>query len=424
MRWWWGVWGVLLIVGWRVWWWQQVEQRIIDGTITSARVMLVEAPQFWETGCQWEWRGWRLYGFQSICDISNQSGLTAGSVIHLDFRRGQRDLGGKQLQLVRIEVISPRHGGEALLSRWLNWADRWRTALSVKLRRLLPENEALLLAGILWGERSHFSEQLYQALIHTGTMHVVAASGFNISVVMGALLWVLLSVVSRKKAAGITLVLVWIYVLVSGLQPPIVRAGLTASMMLMAWIVGREVWMWFGYVMSGVLMLIVAPWWLTSISFQLSMAATAGVIWGTAALGRITHSIRLKLEAYPVMVGMWDNLMTTLAATIAVAPLSLIYFGQISWWGLVVNPIVLGMIPVLMYLGIAVVVLGVIWFPLGQIMAWLVLPLARLWLGIVLVGGMLPGGVVEATVSWWWAVGWWLMWAGVILYIVRSKAEL
>ena len=75
-----------------------------------------------------------------------------------------------------------------------------------------------------------------------------------------------------------------------------------------------------------------------------------------------------------------------------------------------------------MYLGMITISLGIIWYPLGQIVAWLTLPLAKLWIEIVLFAGGLSGGIISLEVNWWWAAGWWLLWTSLIVLLLKHRA--
>lgn len=68
-----------------------------------------------------------------------------------------------------------------------------------------------------------------------------------------------------------------------------------------------------------------------------------------------------------------------------------VFWGK-SLWGLIANPLVLGLVPVLMSLGLGLSVMGYIWWPLAQLVGWVALPLARLWIETVMLVGSLPGG--------------------------------
>lgn len=409
---------MMLIMGVRWREWRQEVGQFEAGRIWRIRVQLQQPIRINEYGGLVEWRGWTIYLFKRDCEISNIAQMSAGDILDLEIKiKGTNYPYSMQATKVMAEK------NNRLKPMSLVWWQRqlWRVrkgAVSI-LDRLLPRRESSLVAGVVFGVKETLGSDFKAALIQTGTMHVVAASGYNISVVSGIALKFLLNCFKRKWAAVFALMFVWGYVLLAGADPPVVRAGMMGSLLLLSWITGRELWVVFGYLMCGGIMLIWAPWLLKSVSFQLSMAATAGIIWGSAYLGNYLKPMTTYLNRGWLTGLIWQNFVSTIAATGAIWPLLLLHFGTVSLWGLVVNPVVLGFVPLIMYLGIGMCVFGSIWLPAGQLLAWLAAPLVQLWTETIMWAGSLGGAQIVSVGSWWWVGGWWLIWLGLIL--IASK---
>jgi len=244
--------------------------------------------------------------------------------------------------------------------------------------KVLPAKHAALLSGIVLGTKSSLDSQFLDALRNTGTLHVVVASGTNISLFAGAVLSILVGWLRRKWAIVMTVVLVWLYVLVIGWQAPIVRAGVMASVAFLAQGVGKESSSIRALVLTAVLMLFVNPLWLFDLGFQLSFLATAGVILlGGRIVGKI-GGVR-GIRGLPRVIQ--SDLGTSLGAQIAVAPLIFWKFGSISWSALLVNPLVLWTIPPIMAGGMVMGGVGLLkgigpppfssfGEAMGQVLAW------------------------------------------------------
>jgi ComEC/Rec2-related protein len=407
------------LVWWRVGEWREQERDIISGRITHMRLQLSRPVAETEYGCTVEWRGWRLYFSQALCNSGRLTILAAGTILDQEYAY-DGDPVFKKLQAREVALVTTRPPSVLSLPWWQQRAWDLRERLVLLLQRVLQDKEAALVVGILLGVKSTLSSGFAEALIKTGTMHVVAASGYNISVVASMMMRLLLGFFSRRIAAMLSFLAVWMYVLMSGADPPIVRAGLMGSLILFSWITGRELWVMFGYLLSGVLLLLVSPWLASSVSFQLSMAATAGVIWGTAWINRMLKFVSVRAAQHWLLDQVWQNLLTTIAATAAVLPILMIHFGEVSWLGLAVNPVVLGLVPMIMYLGLLVSISGFIWFPAAQLLGWLTLPIARIWIMTVMGAGKFSGGTVSFPVNWWWAWGWWAAWLGMILFSFKQ----
>jgi len=206
----------------------------------------------------------------------------------------------------------------------------------------------------------------YQALVNTGTLHVIAASGFNVSVVAAVLMGVLMRVVSRGWAIGGGIGGIVVYVLIAGASASVIRAGIMGSLTLIAYYLGRPTearrLLW----VSAGIMLLASPLMLLDVGFQLSVAATAGLLY----LGpRIQSRFKMLDDRFQFVQSILANyLYSTLAATVATLPIILWHFGTVSWISPIVNLLVLPIIPLIMGMSAGILV-G------GRVMAWLTYPI-------------------------------------------------
>jgi ComEC/Rec2-related protein len=397
------------IMGLRVWGWEQERKLITSGKLISWRFDLAEMIR--ETGfnCVVTHEGMRMLVSADMCSREKLLETQLGDRVQLTGEWQETEQYGGWVKAATIET-------KRIEFRW--WSHWWwrrqierlRQRLLMVYRWGLPEPEASLVAGIVIGEQSTLPDKLKQALRLTGTTHIVAASGFNVAVIVGIGLALMKRWSRTKRVIGGGL-LIWVYVLLCGASPPMVRAGLMGLVMLLGTYLGREYWSGWALIIVGLSMVIWQPWLLTSVSFQLSIAATAGVIWGTR-LSKSLQKIYKKSIWRQVIVALQEAWITTLAAMIMTAPVVLMTFGQMSWWGLIVNPLVLWLIPPLMYLGLGFGALGFVWLPLTEVLRWLVWPIAMLVVRMIEITSLLPVKPLDLSVNWWMAAGWWSMWLG------------
>lgn len=248
----------------------------------------------------------------------------------------------------------------------------------------LPEPHATLAGGIVLGTKNSLDSGFLDALQKTGTLHIIVASGTNIALVGGTLLGVLAPLLGRKKAIAIVLVSIWIYVVISGIQPPLVRAAIMGSIAFWAQVLGRESQALRALVISGLFMLLVYPLWLFDLGFQLSFMATLGIILlGSRLSSALETWVFSKIPKF--FENLKSDLSTSLAAQLAVSPILFFSFGEVSLISPIVNLFILWTVPVIMALGAGLALLGLlsnVWgigFVAGigtQIIAWIIwLPL-------------------------------------------------
>ena len=264
----------------------------------------------------------------------------------------------------------------------------------------LPQVHAGLFLGIFLGIKSSLAQDFYQALKTTGTLHIVVASGMNISLTAGLLANFLAPWLSRKPALIIGGLGVVFYCLLAGLNPPIVRAGIMALILYLACFWGREaVGLWL-LLITAAIMIIIDPFLPFDLSFQLSFGATAGLMLLTNFFSRFYGKIPL----------ISDDLAETTSALVFTWPILVSAFGQINPLSIIPNALVLWLIPFLMLLGVMISFVGVIFLPLAQVLAWLAwLPLEYFRRIILFFGQFKAFSFQLSDFSWFLGLGYYLI---------------
>ena len=260
------------------------------------------------------------------------------------------------------------------------WLSRFREYCVAVLEKNLPEPMASLAAGILLGVKAQLPADFYQALASTGTTHIIAASGYNVSVVLGVISKALLYMVSRGWATALGLVGVFLYILVAGAGASVIRAGVMGGLTVLAYAWGRPTeakrLLW----VTIVSMLFANPLYLVDPGFQLSAAATWGLLYLDPMIQRIFNNQFLIfnqfsnnqfLKSFQSILA--DYFYPTLAATVATLPVILWWFGRVSVVSLLVNMLVLPLIPLAMALAAVAVLIPIPGALLAYVpLAWMV----------------------------------------------------
>jgi len=240
--------------------------------------------------------------------------------------------------------------------------ERWVSILE----KNLPEPMSSLAAGILLGVKGQMPKDFYTALVNTGTLHIVAASGYNVTIVASVIMNVLNGLVGKTLGVGFGVLGIIIYVLIAGAGASVVRAGIMGSLTLVAFYFGRPTEAKrLLYIAAGV-MLLLDPAMIFDIGFQLSFLATFGLLY--------LEPVFKKLPKQPFLA---EYLYPTLAASIATLPVILYQFGRVSYISPLVNMLVLPVVPLIMGITAVVIGVGVILPGIGQIISWVLYPL--LW---------------------------------------------
>jgi len=217
----------------------------------------------------------------------------------------------------------------------------------------LPEPQASLLNGIIFGVKLKTSGVFYQQIKIVGLLHLVVLSGINISM-LAAIIGSITRFFGKLISILITILTVIIFIAFVGAQAPIIRAGFMGLLTLVGIISQRKTYPLFILLLSLFFIFIVWPQWFKSISLYLSYAATLGIL--------LFGQTRSKNE-------IWKELKISLSAQLFTTPIIFVYFKQVSLIAPLSNLLVAPLIPPLMIFGFLTAILGKFNYLLGIIPA-------------------------------------------------------
>ncbi len=219
------------------------------------------------------------------------------------------------------------------------------------LSNTLPPDSAAFMSGILIGARSALPKVCTDILTSLGLTHIVAVSGYNLTILVGFL--------NRRFAKnwrwGSLVGSLWIilgFVIISGASASILRAGIMSAIFLVANYYGKKLNLLVCMSIAAATMIMAQPQSLLSdLGWQLSFLSLFGIT-------ILSPKISYILPAKPKLLN--DILSVTLAAQIATAGLVIYKFGQISLMAPISNLIIMPLIPILMLIGFIAAILGIL----------------------------------------------------------------
>lgn len=257
-----------------------------------------------------------------------------------------------------ISVMSQENGN------WLFYYLFYARRLFVqKLESFLPEPHAAFAAGLMLGARKTMPPDLNEKLQATGTSHLVALSGYNITIVADALLKALMFLrLPFSWAFGFAVSGIILFTLLTGASASVVRAAVMGILVLIARREGRRYHMRNALAFAGAFMLFLNPKVLRfDMGFQLSFLATLGLLYGAPVVERVYEQLKTRAriilrnrgllrevrgEARPKPRQVLKNvIIPTLAAQLFVLPLLLLRFGRVSLVSPLANLFLLPVIP-------------------------------------------------------------------------------
>jgi len=260
----------------------------------------------------------------------------------------------------------------------LAWIYSARNNIAQTLSMVVPEPQASLAQGIILGIRGNIPLSVKTDFIRTGTAHLLAISGLHLGIVAGILLSIGIWLFGRRHYLYIWLALgaIWLYALLTGMHPPVVRGAIMASLFLTAELLGRQRSAITALTFAAAIMVGISPYILGDAAFQLSFLAMAGLVFlfpTFQALGR--KAVKATLGENGVLTSVAniasDSLSATLAAIIAVWPVVAYYFGIVSLVGPLATFLALPALPGILIAGALTGGLGFIALSAAQTIGWL-----------------------------------------------------
>jgi competence protein ComEC len=266
----------------------------------------------------------------------------------------------------------------------------------------LPESSGALLAGLLLGERSALSPTSDEAFRRAGVYHILAVSGFNVALLAGAVFGALaLCGITRRAAAAVAAVALTGFALVVGGQPSVLRATVMGLLLMAALLLDRESQLPNALALAVLALLLWRPGDLWEPGFQLSFAATAGIVHLTPWLTRLGARWGMPQRLAAAVA-------VSLGAQAAVTPVMLAHFNQLSLVGAIANLAVVPLAGVATTLGMAALLVELLSGAVATLLfhaLWLILLVLRwlVWLAAAFPAAMvhLPSPVMAASAAWY-----------------------
>lgn len=280
-------------------------------------------------------------------------------------------------------------------------------------KEIMPEPQSSLLAGILIGEKQSLDPAFKKALTNTSTIHIVVVSGQNLSMLAGFMLtfapWL-----GRKKTVLTTMIVILGYSILTGMQLPVIRAAFMSFFSLAGLLFNREINTIKILIFTLLVMLLLNPTWLDSVSFQLSFLATVGVMVFATEISKADNWLPEIIK---------QDLWVSLSAQALTLPVIAINFHRVSLIGILSNMLVLWTVGPVMISGIIAVVISIFWPFLGSLLAFIPSLLLLYFTNIINMTNQQWGSIfIPAYDDSFW-VGYYILLVGLYLFFKAKNSK-
>lgn len=284
-----------------------------------------------------------------------------------------------------------------------------------KMGEAIPFPEAGLLSGILMGGDQKLSKEIQNDFSVTGVTHIIAVSGYNVTIVAEYLmilgiylgLW-------RKQSFWFAVSGIILFVIMVGFPSSAVRAGVMGILLIWAMKNGRLASSQNAVIFSAFVMLLANPLLLRyDVGFQLSFLATLGIVYFYPIINNI-------FAGKNKFFGLWEILLLTLSAQIFVLPVIIYKFHRLSLISPSANILVLPTIPMTMLLGFLAILFKLLYFPLAPVVSWITFLFLKYQIWIIGFLAKIKFSSVEMNnFSWIYVVLWYIISAVFIRWLKK-----
>lgn len=233
----------------------------------------------------------------------------------------------------------------------------FKDKLRESIYRNLSPPQSSILGAIVLGDKRRMSSELKEKLNITGIRHITAVSGMHVAILTSILMTFLVGLgFWKKQAFYFTITLIMLFIIMTGLQPSAIRAGIMAGLFLLAQYLGRPKVSSRAIVFAAAIMLVHNPLLLKlDVGFQLSFLAMMGIIYLMPTFKKWVKSGVLAM---------------TLSAQVFTLPILIYNFSYMSAVAPLTNILIVPFLPFIMGLGFLSAIFGIVFQPLGWILSW------------------------------------------------------
>ncbi len=266
----------------------------------------------------------KIAGFVSKSIFKNDQVMVVGKIYAT---RGSRSA---SISFANIEVIESNR----------NTVDNIRREFASGLNNVMPEPQAPLGMGLLIGQKTNLGSEVTDWLKLVGLTHIIAVSGYNLTIIIRFIHRVM-NKRSRYQTVALSVVIIALFLLMTGFSASIVRATIVCGLSLIAWYYGRKFKPMVILGLTAAMTALYYPIYIWSdIGWYLSFLAFFGVL--VLAPTIVNRYFKKQPNAFSMVV------IETVCAQIMTLPIVLYIFGQASWISLLANVLVVPIVPLAM----------------------------------------------------------------------------
>lgn len=276
-----------------------------------------------------------------------------------NYLKTKKIFGTVNLKEEDVEIIS--HDNSNIILRKIY---ELRNLMKTKIEKLLPKETSGLCLGMLIGETSGIEENMQEDFRDSSLSHILAVSGANVSYIIVSITYIFNKMCLRKRLSKIiSIILLILFMLLTGCTSSVNRACIMAILMLIAELLYRKSDVYNNLAISALILLIINPYSLLDIGFQLSYMGTIGIVFLHDKIGNFIK-INNRIVKY-----FFEMIAVTTCANLAIIPIMMFHFNTISLTFYFSNIIVGPILGIVVIIGFIMFFISLIFTPISSLIA-------------------------------------------------------
>lgn len=250
------------------------------------------------------------------------------------------------LGTIQVQELEKINQNKSLKNNFINLVNNYVQSLKNKAYQILPEEIASLFIGIVFGDRSMIDEETVQNFNASSLSHILAVSGMHFTFLISGVIILLKDFLGRKKTYILGIVVILLYMVITGFSASIFRAGIMGILMLISKLIYRKNDIWTSISISLLFMIIYNPFLIFDIGLQLSYCAMIGILFFQKMIYKYLIKKILKIKKLRYHPQKWimtfiskilEYISVTISAQILILPIMIYNFHSISVYFLFSN---------------------------------------------------------------------------------------
>lgn len=278
------------------------------------------------------------------------------------------------------------------------------------------KQSCLVVKAILTGDKTGFSDYLYNAMADAGFLHVAAISGTHVSILFSFITILLSSVnINKKFQILLSVILILIYSSVSEFTPSVLRASIMLIMFMFSTVLDREYHSLTALFFSAIVILIIYPYALFSAGFLLSFGATLGIV----VFYNLFFKLFIKILKKAALLLPTKSICVSVSAFIGTFPFTLLFFEKLSFWSILTNIWILPAVYVILCSGFLAALFYYIYPPISLFLRYVAEPFVYIVIWTAKTFSSFKFGIISFNFIPWCTYVYYILFFFILLYILK-----